>query len=302
MSTAGSILVIGRAGQLASELVAAGGATVITASRPGFDLTEPDASQWLLDQIRPTAVINAAAYTAVDRAESEPELAFALNRDGPARLAAACARCAIPLIHVSTDAVFDGAKAGPYTEADAPQPLSVYGRSKLAGERAVLEALPAALVVRTSWVFGPSGSNFITRLLSWASAQPALTIAGDQRGRPTYAPALAEALLGLAHRMVPGGAGAPQGLLHLSGGSLMTRAAQAQAILAASAARGGPSAAVTPVPTVARPSAARRPLNAALDCTLAARHGIALGPFETDLEASLDQLIGPRLQVLPAAS
>jgi dTDP-4-dehydrorhamnose reductase len=300
--SAASILVIGRSGQLATALAAAGGASVIAAGRPEFDLAEPDAPRWLLDQIRPAAVINAAAYTAVDRAESEQEAAFALNRDGPARLATACARHAIPLIHVSTDSVFDGRKAGAYEETDTPRPLNVYGLSKLAGEQAVLEALPSALVVRTSWVFGPAGSSFVSKLLSWAAAQPALTIVGDQRGRPTYAPALAEALLRLARRMATREDGAPQGLMHLGGGSAMSRAEQAQAILAASAARGGPFAAVTPVPTAAHATPARRPLNAVLDCRLAARHGLVLGPFDLDLEATLDRLIGPRPQALPTAS
>jgi dTDP-4-dehydrorhamnose reductase len=297
-----TILVIGRSGQLATALVAAGGGTVVTVGRPGFDLTEPDAAQWLLDQLRPAAVINAAAYTAVDAAESEPDPAFALNRDGPARLAAACARCAVPLIHVSTDAVFDGAKPTPYIEADRPAPLGVYGASKLAGEQAVLEALPSALVVRTSWVFGPTGNHFIAKLLGWASRQAALTIAGDQRGRPTYAPDLAVALLALARRMAAGGPNAPQGLLHLAGASVLTRAEQARAILRASAMRGGTWASVTPVATVDRPGQARRPLNAVLDCSLAAtRHGITLGSFDEDVGATLDRLIGPCLTASDAA-
>lgn len=293
MSAGPTILVIGRSGQLATALACTGNATIVTAGRPGFDFAAPDAPSWLLDQIRPAAVINAAAYTSVDRAESRPEPAFALNHRAPAALAQACARNRLPLIHVSTDCVFDGAKPGAYLETDEARPLNVYGRSKRAGEEAVLNALPSALVVRTSWIFGHTGENFVVRVLGWARRRSALTIVGDQRGRPTYAPALAAALLTLAQRMAARDPSTPAGLLHLAGASLLSRAEQAQMVLDASAARGGPWASVTPIPTSRHPTPARRPLNAALDCSLAARHGSVLGPFGPDLQATLDRLIGP---------
>lgn len=289
--SAPTILVLGRSGQLAGALAERGRGAVVAAGRPEFDLTRPDAPARLLDMVRPAAVINAAAYTAVDRAESEPELAFALNRDGPAALAKACARAGLPLIHISTDCVFDGAKAGAYREADISRPLNIYGASKRAGERAVLEALPSALVVRTSWVFGPRGESFVTRLLGWAQGRETLTVAGDQRGKPTYAPALADALLALAPRLI--GRTLPGGLLHLAGETVLSRAEQAQLILDAARRRGGPWARVIPVPSSAHATAAARPCNAVLDCTLAARLGIALGAFADDVEATLDRLIGP---------
>jgi dTDP-4-dehydrorhamnose reductase len=286
-----TVLVLGRSGQLAGALADRGGETVITAGRPDFDLTEPGAPPRLLDRLRPAAVINAAAYTAVDRAESEPERAFALNRDGPAALARACAGASLPLIHVSTDSVFDGALDRAYREDDVPRPISVYGASKRAGECAVLDALPSALVVRTSWIFGARGESFVSRLLGWAQGRDQLTIVGDQRGRPTYAPDLAEALLVLARRLLDGTVSG--GLMHLAGGSVLSRAEQAQLILDAASRRGRRATTVVPIPSSAHPTAARRPLNAILDCGFAAGQGIALGPFAEGLEATLDKLLGP---------
>ena len=293
-------LVIGRQGQVATDLVAAGqraGVFLTALGRPDLDLTNPGSIAQVLDRTMPAAVINAAAYTAVDRAESEPDLAFAVNRDGPAALARLCSGARIPLIHLSTDQVFDGRKAGGYEETDPPDPLCIYGRSKWAGETAVAEAHDDALIVRVSWVFGPSGDNFVKKLLGWAKTRDTLAIVCDQRGRPTYAPALADALIASALRIAGGGADRPRGLLHLAGESVMTREAQARAVMAASAARGGPSARIEPVPTRDFPTPAARPLNADLDSTLAAeRYGIRLGRFADDLAQTLDRLIGPPLE------
>lgn len=291
------ILVVGRQGQLATDLVAAGermGARLIALGRPELDITDPDVIPRALDAHAPAAIINAAAYTAVDRAESEPELALALNRDGPSRLAKACASREIALIHVSTDQVFDGRKRGSYVETDPPNPLCVYGRSKLLGEEAVATESPEHLIVRVSWIFGPSGDNFVKKLLAWARERETLAIVSDQRGRPTYGPGLAEALLRLACAMTAGEGARPHGLVHLAGASVMARHEQALAVMAGSAARGGPVAAIRPVPTSDFPTPATRPLNAELDPTLAAeRHGLRLAPFEVDLATTLDAIIGP---------
>jgi dTDP-4-dehydrorhamnose reductase len=197
-------LVVGRQGQVATDLVAASqraGVSLVALGRPDLDLADPDSIARALDRTEAAAVINAAAYTAVDRAESERNLAFAVNRDGPASLAQRCARARVPLIHLSTDQVFDGHKQGGYVETDPPNPLCAYGRSKLAGETAVAEAHDDHLIVRVSWVFGPSGDNFVTKLLGWARTRDTLTVVCDQRGRPTYAPVLADALIVLALRM-----------------------------------------------------------------------------------------------------
>lgn len=296
---AGPILIIGQSGQLATDLLAVAGdegRDALSLGRPRLDLTDPSAPARILDRIEPIAVINAAAYTQVDKAESEPDLTYAVNCDGPARLASACARAGVPLIHISTDQVFNGHKRGGYIESDTADPLCVYGASKLAGERAVLLAMPEALVVRVSWVFGPSGDNFVTKVLSWARARPKLSIVADQVGRPTHSPSLAGALLALAVRMTNRTGDAPSGLLHLAGGTVLSRAEQAGLILEGARQRGGPSAQIEPVPTSAFPTPATRPLNAELDCTLAAtRYGLRLNAFADDLEATLDQLIGPVL-------
>ena len=289
------VLVIGRRGQLASDLAALagrGGVPVVALGRPEADLLDAGSLAAAIARIGPRAVINAAAYTNVDRAESEGDLAFALNRDGPAALAAACAEALLPLIHVSTDQVFDDSRTRPHREDDAPNPLCLYGRSKLEGERAVAAANSGALIVRVSWVFGPSADNFVKKVLAWAGDRDALSIVADQHGRPTYSPALAAALLDLALRME--GADAPRGILHLAGGSVMTRFDQARSVIEGSGRRGGPTATLAPVATRDFPTPAKRPLNAVLDVSRAKeRHGVVLGPFQPDLDETLDAVLGP---------
>jgi dTDP-4-dehydrorhamnose reductase len=291
------LLVVGRRGQLATDLVAAGdrlSVPLVALGRPELDLLDEASLAAAIERVAPRAVINAAAYTAVDRAEAEPDLAFALNRDGPARLAALCARAGLPLVHVSTDQVFDGRRDGGHVEEDEPNPLCIYGRSKLEGERAVAAAGGSHLIVRVSWVFGPSADNFVKKVLAWASARDTLSIVSDQRGRPTYSPALAEALIDLAGRMAADGPPRPAGLLHLAGASVMTRVEQAREVLAGSRLRGGPSAEVVPVLTKDFPTPAPRPLNAELDVTRAARlYDIQMRPFAEDLAETLDRIIGP---------
>jgi len=291
------ILVVGRKGQLATDLVEAGDrgpVPVVALGRPDLDLLNETSIAAAIERVAPRAVINAAAYTAVDRAEAEPDAAFALNRDGPGQLAAACARAGIPLVHVSTDQVFDGRREGGFTEQDEPNPLCLYGRSKLAGERAVARAGGDHLVVRVSWVFGPSADNFVKKVLGWATARDTVSIVSDQRGRPTYSPGLAEALIALAARMGSGEPARPAGLLHLAGATVMTRFEQALQILEESRLRGGPSANVLPVLTKDFPTPATRPLNAELDVTRAARlYGLQLRTFTEDLSETLDRVIGP---------
>ena len=290
-------LVVGRKGQLATDLAEDAfrrGVPLVALGRPDLDLTDEASVARALDTARPRAVINAAAYTAVDAAEAEPDLAFALNRDGPGRLARACARAGLPLVHVSTDQVFDGRREGGYVEDDEPNPLCLYGRSKLEGERAVAAAGGPHLIVRVSWVFGPSADNFVKKVLAWARARETLSIVCDQRGRPTYSPGLAEALIALAARMADAGPDRPAGLLHLAGATVMTRYEQALQVVEQSRRRGGPTARVAPVLTKDFPTPATRPLNAELDVGRAARlHGVRLRPFADDLAETLDRVIGP---------
>ncbi len=297
MTVGAKLLVVGRAGQLATDLAQACARADRTASclgRPELDLADAASIERALASLKPDAVINAAAYTAVDKAEAERDLAVAVNAVGPGLLATACARANVPLIHVSTDMVFPDRATGEHREDDPVAPLSHYGATKLEGERRVLAASSDNLVVRVSWVFGPSGDNFVKKLLEWAKARPELSIVADQRGRPTYSPGLAVALIDLADRMVAGGPDAPRGVLHLAGADVLTRDEQARRVMAASALRGGPTARINPVPTSAFPTPAKRALNAVLDIERARnRYAIALGSFDADLDATLDKIIGP---------
>jgi dTDP-4-dehydrorhamnose reductase len=202
-------------------------------------------------------VINAAAYTAVDRAESEQDLAFAINRDGARILAEACATIGLPFIHVSTDYVFDGTKRSPYVETDPVAPVSVYGQSKEAGERAVFEFCPHAMVFRTSWVFGIEGANFVKTMLRLGRERPLLRVVNDQFGCPTFADDLAHALISAAARYEPG-------LYHLAGTGHTTWYGFAREIFA-----GHTTPDVEPITTADYPTPAKRPANSVLDCTKA---------------------------------
>lgn len=276
-----SVLVFGRSGQLASDLqhvAAARGIALTALGRNEIDICDRDALLRAIDAVKPQALINAAAYTNVDGAESDEAAAFRLNETAPQAMAQAAHHARLPFLHVSTDQVFDGTKKGAYTEADATNPINLYGRSKLAGEIAVAAANPEASIVRVSWVWGPSADNFVKKLLQWASARDELSIVNDQYGRPTYSPALADALLTMAtmpHR--------PHGLIHYAGGDAMTRSDQARAVLAASRTHGGPFAHVKDVPTSAFPTPAARPLNAELDVSKAHALGFKLPLFADSL-------------------
>jgi dTDP-4-dehydrorhamnose reductase len=259
-----SILVFGRAGQLATDLQNAArrrDLALTALGRSDIDICDRDAILRAIDRFKPNALINAAAYTNVDGAESEGEAAFRLNETAPRAMAEAAQKAGLPFIHVSTDQVFDGTKSGAYSEEDAPNPVNLYGRSKLAGEIAVKAADPSALIVRVSWVWGPSGDNFVKKLLQWAAARDELSIVADQYGRPTYSPALADALIILAE--MPAMA-RPKAILNYAGDDAMTRAEQARIVLSLSQSQGGPFAAVRDVPTSAFPTPAKRPLNAEL--------------------------------------
>jgi len=258
-------LLFGPSGQLGREIVdraARHGVTLLPVDRAMADLTDAGAVAAVVEQVDVDIVINAAAYTAVDQAEAEEEIAHAVNAAAPGAMARACAARGLPLIHVSTDYVFDGAGTTPWREADPVGPIGAYGRSKLAGERAVAEAGGQTLIVRTSWVFSPYGRNFVKTMLSLA-ARPELRVVDDQHGRPTAAGDLAEALLVAARRMVEEPDGPVRGLLHFAGDGATTWRGFAEAVFAEA---GGPSPVITPVPTREYPTPAARPANSVLDC------------------------------------
>lgn len=252
------ILVLGKTGQVATELRALADVTAL--GRAEADLTEPERCAAAIRDAVPDLVINAAAYTAVDRAEEEEALATLINGDAPGAMARACAELGIPFCHVSTDYVFDGTGTAPRAPSEAVAPCNAYGRSKLAGEMAVRAAGGQSAILRTSWVFSAHGGNFVKTMLRLSETRDALTVVDDQIGGPTPAADIASALLTMGRAMVAGHAG---GIYHFSGAPDVSWADFAREIFA----RAGRSVAVTGIPTTDYPTPARRPLNSRLDCT-----------------------------------
>lgn len=258
------VLVIGKSGQLARALAPFAGATCV--GRQGLDLLhaqEGDIAA-LLATSRCDVVINAAAYTGVDQAESDATTAFALNQAAPRLLAAACAHARTPLVHVSTDYVFDGAKSTPYAESDPTAPLSVYGASKAAGENEILRSGARAAVIRTSWVYGAHGSNFVNTMLRLAATRPEINVVNDQYGAPTWAADLASACYAAAERLVRGD-DSVAGLLHFTGAGEATWATFAEAIFEQAHWRGLPTAKIKRISSAEFQTAAKRPQNSRLD-------------------------------------
>ncbi len=280
------LLIAGWQGQLARALVELAPSTsdiaALAVGRPALDLCEPASIARAMTDFRPDVIINTAAYTAVDKAESEPEAAFALNRDGARMLAEEAARRGAAIIHVSTDYVFDGTKNAPYVESDPTSPINVYGRSKLEGEQAVAAANPRHVIVRTSWVHSSTGQNFVKTMLRLARERPRLNIVDDQIGSPTYAPHLAEAILAIARRISGIGADDPRwGLYHAAGTGTVSWCGLARETLQIASAHGAPAVPVDAIPTTAYPTPARRPMNSRLDCgKLERTFGIRLPPWQ----------------------
>lgn len=264
------------------------GLQIVRLGRPALDLERPQTIQAALAGRACDVLVNAAAYTAVDAAETAPERAFAINAVAPGVLAEACAARGAAILHLSTDYVFDGAKGSPYLERDTPAPLNVYGASKLAGERAVAAACPRHLILRTSWVFAPYGRNFLRTMLQAAAEGRPLAVVDDQRGRPTYAPDLATAVLALAQRLGQDRGGQSGGLFHLAGEGEATWWSFAEEIFAQSRAAGGPFATPSRLRTLDYPRPAVRPPDSRLDCTaIMAAHGLRLRPWREAVAACI---------------
>ena len=263
----GPVLVIGdSAGQLATALMA-GSAGLQLLGRPDLDFDRPEAIRPVLRAAAPSLVVNSAAYTAVDRAETESDAAFRANRDGPAALAAYCAEAGIPLIHVSTDYVFDGLKGAPYVETDPPNPTGIYGASKLAGEQAVLAACPRAIILRTSWVYAPAGRNFVLTILAARARTDRLRVVADQIGCPTTAPDLAQVILAIVARIRERGWNDRYaGLYHAAGTGWTSWHGLATAVFEEAARFGIAPPTVEPITTADWPTPVRRPPDSRLDC------------------------------------
>jgi dTDP-4-dehydrorhamnose reductase len=292
---AAPILLTGAGGQVGHEvkrLAAEQGCPLAGLTRAELDIADPMAVSRIFQRLRPSLVINGAAYTAVDKAEQEVEAATRANRQGPAVLAGACAAHHIPLLHLSTDYVFDGEADGAYTEDDPAAPGGVYGLSKWQGEEEVRAVLPEHLILRVSWVFGPHGNNFVKTMLRLAGERDALRVVADQRGCPTSATHIAAALLEIAHRIGQGHA-VPWGTYHFCGmpdtswhgfAETIVREAVEMGILAH-------AIPVHPISTDQYPTPARRPQNSVLDCRKFIQiFGLQLPAWQEGLRAMLSQI------------
>ncbi len=288
------LLLLGGTGQVGREFRAhlPTGIDCIAPSRAELDLTDADSITRIISAGSWSAVVNAAGYTDVDRAESEPTLAFAINTDAPARLAAETGRRGIPLIHISTDYVFDGRKGASYVESDATGPLNAYGRSKLAGELGIRAATSRHVIIRTSWVYSPTGKNFVRTILRLAAERERLTIVADQRGCPTAARDIAKASLDVALRCAAEPDRAPYGLYHFAGAGEATWFKFACAIIEMADGWLPRQPQVVPIKTADYPTKALRPADTRLDCAAMARvFGITARPWREALTATLDCLL-----------
>ena len=264
MNWAPRILQFGATGQLARELIARDRHKAVTAlGRGNVDLCDTQGIADVIAIADVDLVVNAAAYTAVDRAESEEDLAFAINATAPGAMAQACARRKIPFVHLSTDYVFDGEKPDAWREDDPIEPINAYGRTKAAGEAAVAQSGARALVIRTSWVFSPYGHNFVKTMLAAARTRDELRVVDDQHGRPTAAGEIAEFIFAVAPALTSAIGDASAGVFHFAGEGATTWRGLAEAIFDLAP---GPRPRITPIPTTDYPTPARRPLNSVLDC------------------------------------
>ncbi len=286
------ILVTGREGQVARSIAERLGDRFILsfAARPDFDLVDRASVRRMVERMKPDIVVSAAAYTAVDRAEAEPDLAMAVNAEGPRTLAQACAAEGIPIIHLSTDYVFDGSGDRPWREDDPTGPINVYGHTKLAGEVAIRESGVRHAILRTSWVYSPFGANFVKTMLRLAEDREIINIVDDQVGCPTSAIDIADAI-GVVIEAWQNGGGS-FGTYHFSGREAMNWADFARAIFTQSVRLGGPHAQVMGIPTAQYPTPARRPLNSRIDSKAFANDfDFAMPDWEDSLAEVMSRLV-----------
>lgn len=293
------VFVAGSAGQLARALVdcTTRDVQVLALGRPELDLERREGAG-RITAFAPDVIINAAAYTAVDTAEADSTRAFAVNRDGAAWLAGIAAQRDIPFLHVSTDYVFDGTKGAAYTEDDTPNPQTAYGRTKRAGEEAVLTTCPAALIFRTAWVYSRYGQNFLNTMLRLADERDVLRVVDDQAGNPTSAHDLAAALLDIASQVAQR-ADHPRGVYHLAADGETTWFMFAQEIMRLAAGLGRRAVPVAPIASADYPTAAKRPANSRLDCQKLHRDfGLRLPHWRDSLAATM-QAMSPAPRYVP---
>lgn len=302
MSDGPRVLIVGATGQVGLELQRsfAGTNPLVALGREGLDLGVPAQIREVLERVRPDVILNAAAYTAVDRAESERELAHAINGRAPRLLAEEAARTNALLVHYSTDYVFNGRKEEPWTEDDATGPLNVYGASKLAGEEAIRQVGGRYLIFRTSWVYGPQGKNFLFTMLRLARERHELTVVNDQVGAPTTSIELARATRSIVDGVLAGKYGDPAewaGVYHMTCAGYTTWCGFAQTIFQrAGALLEGDRPRVVPIPSRDFPTPARRPENSVLsNARLKERFGVQLASWETALDEVIAEVERKRL-------
>ncbi len=295
MSSGCRVLVIGRSGQLATELARANwpaGWQVTCTGTPELDLRQPEQAASAVTAAAPDIVVNAAAYTDVEKAESEPAMARLVNAIGPAAIARSCAALGAPFITISTDYVFDGSKPQPYSETDTVNPTSAYGRSKAEGEALVREALAQHVILRTSWVFSPFGTNFVKTMRRLGGERPLLRVVDDQRGCPTAAADLARAVVMVCNALMAGGS--HTGTFHVANKGATSWHGFAAAIFEGLAARGEAiPQQLVPITTAEYPTKTKRPANSVLDCTrFEQSFGLVMRPWRDALSDCLDELAG----------
>jgi dTDP-4-dehydrorhamnose reductase len=286
------IVVTGREGQVVRSLLERAprhpGIGVVALGRPELDLLRPETIRASLAAARPDVVVSAAAYTAVDQAEDEPGLAFAINAEGAGLVSEAAAKVGAPVIHLSTDYVFDGQGEDVYAEDDIPAPRSIYGASKLAGEKVLSAANPRHLILRTAWVYSPFGKNFVKTMLRLADERDEIAVVSDQWGNPTSALDIADAILRAA-RSVYGSRGVGSfGVYHLAGTGAVNWSGFARHILEASRTYGGPYAGVRDIATADYPTKACRPANSRLS---SAKFATAFGWSAPDWRRSAEEVV-----------
>lgn len=289
------IAVTGKSGQVVTALIERGttaGHEVIALGRPELDLADPASVASALEAVAPDVIVSAAAYTAVDKSEAETDLAHAVNGAGAGAVARAARTLGVPVVHISTDYVFDGRLDRPYVESDETAPTGVYGASKLAGEQAVLsEHGDNAVVLRVAWVYSPFGGNFVKTMLRLAGDRDEVSVVADQVGNPTSALDIADGILMVAANLVANDDAALRGVFHMTARGEASWADFAASIFAASAAQGGPSARVTPITTAEYPTPATRPANSRLDCArIAEVHGVMLPEWRYALQTVVSRL------------
>jgi dTDP-4-dehydrorhamnose reductase len=290
------LIVTGREGQVVRSLLERAASQpdleVVALGRPELDLAEPPTIEPALVAARPDVIVSAAAYTAVDKAEDEPDLAMRINGEAPGVIGAAAARLGVPVIHLSTDYVFAGDLDRPYVETDATGPQSVYGRTKLAGEQALAAALPQHIIMRTAWVYSPFGKNFVKTMLTLAETKEVLGVVDDQLGNPTSAFDIADAILAIVAKWratVPG----DFGLYHFAGTGDVTWCGFAREIMTHAAATGRPAARIDPITTQQFPTKAKRPANSRLNSErFVQTFGLGAHDWRRALEPVVERILG----------